>query len=54
MAIIELLYTSTLNRYPSPEEISIASAVMSWLGNQRGAESLQWALLNKLEFIYSY
>lgn len=54
LAIIELLYTSTLNRYPSPEEISIASAVMSWLGNQRGAESLQWALLNKLEFIYSY
>lgn len=53
-AIVELLYTSTLNRYPLPEEISVALAVMRRLGNQRGAESLQWALLNKLEFIYSY
>src|SRR5262249_3098274 len=54
LAIIEGLYLSTLNRFPTLDEIPIASAVMSRLGNQRGAESLQWALLNKLEFIYSY
>jgi hypothetical protein len=54
LAIIEGLYLSTLNRFPTKDEIPIAAAVMSRLGNQRGAESLQWALLNKLEFIYSY
>jgi hypothetical protein len=54
LGIIEGLYLSTLNRFPTAAEIPIAAAVMSRLGNQRGAESLQWALLNKLEFIYSY
>jgi hypothetical protein len=53
-AIIENLYLATLNRFPAPEEVTIAAATMRRLGNQRGAESLQWALLNKLEFIYSY
>jgi hypothetical protein len=54
LAIIEGLYLATLNRFPSNDEIPIAVALMKRLGNQRGAESLQWALLNKLEFIYSY
>jgi hypothetical protein len=54
LAIIEGLYLATLNRFPTEAEKPIASAVMSRLGNVRGAESLQWALLNKLEFIYSY
>jgi hypothetical protein len=54
LAIIEGLYLATLNRFPSNAEIPIAVAMMKRLGNQRGAESLQWALLNKLEFIYSY
>jgi hypothetical protein len=54
LGIIEGLYLATLNRFPTAEEIPIAVAVMRRLGNQRGAESLQWALLNKLEFLYSY
>jgi hypothetical protein len=54
LEIIEGLYLATLNRFPSEAEKTIASALMRRLGNQRGAESLQWALLNKLEFIYSY
>jgi hypothetical protein len=54
LAVIEGLYLATLNRFPSDAEVTIATAVMRRLGNQRGAESLQWALLNKLEFIYSY
>ena len=54
LAIIEGLYLATLNHFPSAEEISVARDVMRRLGNQRGAESLQWALLNKLEFIHSY
>jgi len=53
-AIIEGLYLATLNRFPTEPEKPIARAVMTRLGNLRGAESLQWALLNKLEFIYSY
>ena len=54
LAIIEGLYLSTLNRFPTLDEITIATSVMRRLGNQRGAESLQWALMNKLEFLFSY
>ena len=45
---------STLNRFPTLDEIPIATSVMRRLGNQRRAESLQWALMNKLEFLFSY
>jgi len=54
LAIIEELYLSTLSRFPYPGEVIVASDTMRRLGNQRGAEALQWALLNKLEFFYSY
>ena len=52
--IIEELYLATLSRYPSSQEILVASDAMRQLGTRRGAESLQWALLNKLEFLFSY
>jgi hypothetical protein len=52
--IIEELYLATLSRYPSASEIAIASDAMRQLGVRGGAESLQWALLNKLEFLFSY
>jgi hypothetical protein len=54
LAIIEELFLATLSRFPYPEEIAASSDLMRRLGNQRGAESLQWALLNKLEFLFSY
>jgi hypothetical protein len=54
LAIIEGLYLSTLSRFPKADEITVSRDVIRRLGNQRGAESLQWALLNKLEFIFSY
>ena len=54
LAIIEGIYLSTLNHFPTPPEITIAVSVMRRLGNQRGAEALQWALLNKTEFLFSY
>ncbi len=54
LGIIENLYLTTLNRFPMDAEIPIAAATMKRLGNTAGAQSLQWALLNKLEFIYSY
>jgi hypothetical protein len=52
--IIEELYLATLSRYPSPREVAIASDAMRQLGLRAGTESLQWALLNKLEFLFSY
>ena len=52
--IIEELYLATLSRYPTPREVAIASDAMRQLGIRGGAESLQWALLNKLEFLFSY
>ena len=53
-AIVEHLFLSTLSRPPTPEERAVGAEVMKWLGNQRGAESMQWALLNKLEFLFNY
>jgi len=52
--IIEHLFLSTLSRPPTPAEQLVAAEVMQWLGNQRGAEAIQWSLLNKLEFIFNY
>ena len=52
--IIEGLYLATLSRFPDADELATASSLMRSLGNQRGAEALQWALLNKLEFIFNY
>jgi hypothetical protein len=54
VTIIDELYLSTLSRFPYPGEMAVAADAMRRLGNQRGAEALQWALLNKLEFFYSY
>lgn len=54
VTIVEHLFLSTLSRPPTLEERVTGAEVMRWLGNQRGAESIQWALLNKLEFIFNY
>jgi hypothetical protein len=52
--IVEHLFLSTLSRPPSPEEMATGLQVMQSLGNTRGAESIQWALINKLEFMFNY
>jgi hypothetical protein len=52
--ITEELYLATLSRYPSADEMLAASSIMAQTGVRRGAELLQWALLNKLEFLFSY
>ena len=48
--IIEGLFLSTLSRFPTDEEMQVS---LEHLGRRRdiGVENLQWALLNKLEFI---
>ncbi len=52
-AIVERLYLATLSRPPAAEEKRIA---LGWLAEdrRRGAEDLQWSLLNKLDFIFNY
>jgi hypothetical protein len=52
--IVDHLFVSTLSRPATPEERATALEVMRWLGTQRAAEAIQWALLNKLEFIFNY
>jgi hypothetical protein len=52
-AIVDELYLGTLSRPPRPEERQLA---LTWLEENRrqGAEDLQWALLNKLDFVFNY
>jgi hypothetical protein len=52
--IVDHLFVSTLSRPATAEERTTALEVMRRFGNQRGAEAIQWALLNKLEFIFNY
>lgn len=52
--IIEELYLATLSHYPSAAEMAAASDIIRQAGIRRGAELVQWALLNKLEFLFNY
>ena len=51
--IVDQLYLATLSRPPLPEEKRTA---VGWLETDRrqGTEDLQWALLNKLDFVFNY
>ena len=51
--IVEKLYLSTLSRRPLPGEMDVALSVLDKDIGQ-GAENLQWALLNKPEFLFNY
>ena len=51
--IVEKLYLSTLSRRPLPSEMDVALGALSDDLSQ-GAENLQWALLNKPEFLFNY
>jgi Protein of unknown function (DUF1553) len=52
--IIEDLYLATLSRFPSEQEVAVASDIMRQTGVQRGTELVQWSLLNSVEFLFSY
>jgi hypothetical protein len=51
--LIEELYLATLGRYPTAAELTSSRSALK-ANRTQGAENLQWALLNKLEFLYSY
>jgi hypothetical protein len=52
--IIRELYLNTLSRPPRADEIAAVTPMFQQLGNRAAAESLQWMLLNKLDFIFNY
>jgi len=53
-SIIRQLYMNTLSRQPRPDEIATLTPMFQQQGTRVAAESLQWILLNKLDFIFNY
>jgi hypothetical protein len=51
--LVEKLYLSTVSRKPSAPELATALKAIS-VDRKRGAENLQWALINSPEFIFNY
>jgi hypothetical protein len=51
--LVEQVYLHTLSRKPSNSEMSIALQALE-KDRRRGAENLQWALLNSPEFLFNY
>jgi uncharacterized protein YukE len=51
--IVEELFLSTLSRFPSSDEIAKSVKHIEKYRDQ-GVEDLQWALINKLEFVVNY
>jgi hypothetical protein len=52
-AVVEQIYLATLSRRPSAQESRLALNAMQQ-DRQRGAENLQWALINSPEFLFNY
>jgi DNA-binding beta-propeller fold protein YncE len=52
-AVVDQIYLATLSRRPSAEESRLALSAMA-ADRQRGAENLQWALINSPEFLFNY
>ena len=53
LELVEELFLTTLSRYPTPEEMVKAVKHVEDYRN-KGVEDLQWALLNKMEFMVNY
>ena len=51
--LVEELFLATLSRFPAEEEMRLCVEMLAEY-RDRGAETLQWALLNKLDFMLSY
>ena len=49
--IVEELFLATISRPPTPQEMSMSTALLERLRDQ-GAEDLLWALLNRADFIF--
>jgi hypothetical protein len=51
--VVEELFMGTLSRVPLPEEKALAVSAME-KNRVEGAQNVQWALLNLVEFIYNF
>jgi hypothetical protein len=51
--VVEELFLGTLARYPQNDEKQIAVTALD-KDRVKGAQNLQWALLNLAEFLYNY
>ena len=52
-ALVDKLYIVTVSRRPSKPELDVALKALA-KDRRRGAENLQWALINSPEFLFSY
>jgi hypothetical protein len=48
------LYLNTLSRNPAQSELDKLTPLFTSLSRQQAAETIQWALLNKVDFIFNY
>ncbi len=48
------LYLNTLSRSPAQSELDKLTPLFTSLGRQQATETIQWALLNKMDFIFNY
>jgi hypothetical protein len=48
------LYLSTLSRNPTPSELDKLTPLFTSMGRTQAAEAVQWALVNKMDFIFNY
>ena len=51
--VVRQLFLGALGRFPTSREMAAALAAL-WPDRVAGAENLQWALLNKIDFLYNY
>ena len=51
--LVEELFLATLSRFPTEGELAVAEQMLGE-NVEDGAEDLQWALLNKRDFIFNY
>ena len=51
--LVERLYLATVSRHPSPAELVIAKRELA-KNRLKGAQNLQWALINSPEFLFNY
>jgi hypothetical protein len=52
-ALVERIYLATLSRRPAPDEARVALKALAQ-DRRKGAENLQWALMNSPEFLFNY
>ena len=48
------LFLNTLSRNPRQDELDALLPLFSSQGKRQATEGIQWALLNKMDFIFNY